>query len=167
MIRVRHRVRESSSSSEQGPTALCEGPRLSPGPPAPRVSRRSRRALSRCPLLNPGSIQMCPLSLARLYFFIRASGGCQSPGGCQSTLILIRTRALSGVNGSQQLSPGLSQPRRNSYITQCTRTGDTHTHTGKTRTGNQRTPRRRGTRTHTNTQSSTSARLDRDARANT
>lgn len=57
-----------------------------------------------------GAFRYAPSLLARLYFFIRPSGGCWSPGGCQSTLILIRTWVLSGVNGSQQLSTRLSIP---------------------------------------------------------
>lgn len=57
-----------------------------------------------------GAFWYAPSLLARLYFFIRPSGGCRSPGGCQSTLILIRTWVLSGVNGSQQLSTQLSIP---------------------------------------------------------
>lgn len=57
-----------------------------------------------------GAFWYAPSLLARLYFFIRPSGGCRSPGGCQSTLILIRTWVLSGVNGSQQLSTWLSVP---------------------------------------------------------
>lgn len=65
-----------------------------------------------------GNLLICPpFLLARLYFFIRPSGGCHSPRGCQSTLILIRTRVLSGVNGSQQLSTGFSQSRPDSSIT--------------------------------------------------
>lgn len=62
-----------------------------------------------------GAFWYAPSLLARLYFFIRPSGGCQSPGGCQSTLILIRTWVLSGVNGSQQLSTRLSIPPRLIY----------------------------------------------------
>lgn len=80
----------------------------------------SIRALSTCPLLGPeGAFWYAPCLLARLYFFIRPSGGCQSPTGCQSTLILIRTWVLSGVNGSQHLSTGLSQSYCSSYITLC------------------------------------------------
>lgn len=97
------------------------------------TSPLSVHALSICPLLGPqGAFWYAPSLLARLYFFIRPSGGCQSPRGCQSTLILIRTWVLSGVNGSQQLSTGLSQSYRNSYITQCMHTHmhtRVHTHT--------------------------------------
>lgn len=92
------------------------------------TSPLSAHALSICPLLGPeGAFGFAPSLLARLYFFIRPSGGCQSPIGCQSTLILIRTWVLSGVNGSQQLSTGLSQSYCNSYITHCRR-AHTHTH---------------------------------------
>lgn len=83
------------------------------------------------PLLGPeGAFWYAPSLLARLYFFIRPSGGCQSPRGCQSTLILIRTWVLSGVNGSQQLLTGFSQSYHNSSITHCAHTHtDTHTPT--------------------------------------
>lgn len=75
------------------------------------------------PLLGPeGAFWYAPSLLARLYFFIRPSGGCQSPRGCQSTLILIRTWVLSGVNGSQQLLTGFSQSYHNSSITHCAQT---------------------------------------------
>lgn len=82
------------------------------------------RLLNLCPLFVPspgawGRLLKCPPLLARLYFFISPSGGCQSPRGCQSTLILIRTWVLSGVNGSQQLSTSFLQSYCNSYITHC------------------------------------------------
>ena len=135
-----------STNVYQPKNTLPSFPLPTPKYPCP-ASPLSVHALPICPLLGPeGAFWYAPSLLARLYFFIRPSGGCQSPRGCQSTLILIRTWVLSGVNGSQQLSTGFSQSCRNSYITHCM-----HTHTEMHACTHSHTHTRTRTRTHTHT----------------